>query len=144
MLAEYILYFLENYDEDIENIFVAETEDLEQKICYELTKACEGVDRSKKEKEEMDVRINDRKQPVQSSGESGPQMMNVNINEEGAADKLINQINNAIKEKKSNEIKEDEDEEDEDSEENLTDNIMNEEKTELWDSQLQYIIEDLH
>lgn len=142
-------YLIENYDEDIENIFVAETEDLEQKICYELTKACVGVDRSKKEKEELEVKVNDRKQPLHqrpASSEdkeatSGPQTLNVNINEEGAADKLISQITNAIKNKKTNEIKEDEEDDDDDNEdddneddgeenENLTDN-MNEEKTEL-------------
>ena len=141
-------HFLEHYDEDIENIFVAETDKLEQKICYELTKACEGVDRSKKEKEQLEVKINDKKQTVQRgplpseerAKDSGPEMFNVNINEKGAAEKLVSQINKAISEDKQNEINEDEDDESEDDEsegdeseddtKNLTDNI-DEDKTEL-------------
>lgn len=92
-------FCLENYDEEIENILVEQKDvDFEQKICFELTKACEGVDRTKKEKEELEVNINDKKQKVQSG--NGPEHFHVNINEEGAAEKLVNQINMAVGEKK--------------------------------------------
>ena len=94
---------LENYDEDIENTLVGESGDFEQKICYKLTEACEGVDRTKKEKEELEVNINDEKQKLQTgSAKKEPEPYHVNINEEGAAAKLVNQINMAIKDKKNN------------------------------------------
>lgn len=83
------VFIAENYDEEIENILVAESGDFEQKICYKLTEACKGVDRSKTEKEEMEVNINDKKQNIPS----------ININEEGAVEKVVNQINMAANNK---------------------------------------------
>ena len=144
-------FLIENYDEEIENSLVSESGDFEQKICYELTEACKGVDRTKKEKEELEVNINDKKQKLETgSAENDPEQFNVNINEEGEAEKLVNQINMAIKNKKNdgddddggkddetdsddeNYIDEDADLGDENDEdiENLTDNLEDT-KTEL-------------
>ena len=110
-----------------------ETKNLEKKICYKLTKACEGVDRTKKVKEELEVNINDRKQKVSqgSASQKEPETMHVDINDKGAADRLVQKINEAVKNKKQNEVGEgdlDDDEEMED--ENLTDKPDND-KTEL-------------
>jgi phosphopantothenoylcysteine synthetase/decarboxylase len=110
---------------------VGESGDFEQKICYEMTEACKGVDRTKKEKEEMEVNINDKKQKLQTgSAKQDPEQFNVNINEEGAAAKLVDQINMAIKNKKnvggdSDDEDDDDDEDDEDSD-NKIDEDLNE------------------
>ncbi len=79
---------------------VGESGDFEKKICYELTDACTGVDRTKKEKEELEVNINDKKQKLET-GRSKDDPEQFNVNEEGAASKLVDQINMAIKNKKS-------------------------------------------
>ena len=137
-------FLIENYDEEIENSLVSESGDFEQKICYELTEACKGVDRTKKEREELEVNINDKKQKLETgSSEKDPEQFNVNINEEGAAEKLVNQINMAVKNKKNggdddaesddeNKIDEDADLDDDNDEdiENLADNLEDT-KTEL-------------
>ena len=137
-------FLIENYDEEIENSLVSESGDFEQKICYELTEACKGVDRTRKEKEELEVNINDKKQKLETgSSEKDPEQFNVNINEEGAAEKLVNQINMAVKNKKNggdddaesddeNKIDEDADLDDDNDEdiENLADNLEDT-KTEL-------------
>ena len=137
-------FLIENYDEEIENSLVSESGDFEQRICYELTEACKGVDRTKKEKEELEVNINDKKQKLETgSSDKDPEQFNVNINEEGAAEKLVNQINMAVKNKKNggdddaesddeNKIDEDADLDDDNDEdiENLADNLEDT-KTEL-------------
>ena len=132
---------------------VAGAKDFEDKICYELTEACIGVDRTKKEKEELEVNINNEKQKLQTgSAKEGPEKFHVNINEEGAAAKLVDQIKMAVKNKKSdssegdgkdsdddddddddddNEIDEEEDDDDDEEDiENLTDKLKDS-KTEL-------------
>ena len=130
--------YLENYDEEIESKLVGESKDFEQKICYELTEACKGVDRSKKEKEELEVNINNEKQTLKSGSEkkdSEPDQFNVNINEEGAAEKLVNQINMAIKDKKPNNDGDDDegdDDERDDDERDDDDNEVEDEKYRGW------------
>ena len=98
--------------------------DFEKEICYKLTKACKGVDRSKKEKEELEVNINNEKQKLQTGKVEEPEKFHVDINEEGAAKKLVDQINMAVKNKKNvgdsdddDDDDEDDDDEDEDDEE---------------------------
>ena len=86
----------EKYEEDIEQLLIEKTGDsAEQKVCYKLTKACEGVDRTKKEKEDMDVRFNGQKQEVKNKPQKdndGIHRMNVDINDPGAAARLAEQI----------------------------------------------------
>ncbi|XP_028395602.1 glutamic acid-rich protein-like [Dendronephthya gigantea] len=147
-------YLIENYDEEIEGIMLDEgkSEYFEKKICFELSEACKGVDRTKKEKEELEVNINDKKQKIHT-GDPKKEMeqFNVDINEEGAAEKLVNQINMAIKDKEGtgggdddndnddndddNEIDDDDDSDmdnvDTDEVENLTDKFEKDTKTEL-------------
>jgi hypothetical protein len=110
---------------------VGESGDFEQKICYEMTEACKGVDRTKKEKEEMEVNINDKKQKLQTgSAKKEPEQFNVNINEEGAAAKLVDQINMAIKNKKNvggdSDAEDDDDDEDDEDNDNKIDEDLNE------------------
>lgn len=62
-----------------------------------MTKACEGVDRTKKEKEDLNVNFNNQKQKVtmggaQQQADDGIQRMNVDINDPGAAERLAEQI----------------------------------------------------
>ena len=62
-----------------------------------MTKACEGVDRTKKEKEDLSVKFNNQKQKVtmggaQQQADDGIQRMNVDINDPGAAERLAEQI----------------------------------------------------
>ena len=62
-----------------------------------MTKACEGVDRTKKEKEDLNVKFNNQKQKVtmggaQQQADDGIQRMNVDINDPGAAERLAEQI----------------------------------------------------
>ena len=97
-----LLSHVETYDEEIEDILMDDSEDFENKICYELTEACKGVDRSKKEKEELEVNINNEKQKLQTGRvDKEPDKFHVDINEKGAAKKLVDQINMAIKDKKN-------------------------------------------
>ena len=97
-----LLSGVETYDEEIEDILMDDSEDFENKICYELTEACKGVDRSKKEKEELEVNINNEKQKLQTGRvDKEPDKFHVDINEKGAARKLVDQINMAIKDKKN-------------------------------------------
>ena len=91
----------EKYEEDIERLLIERTGDSEKEVCYELTKACDGVDRTKKEKEDVDVRINDQKQEVKTGktlkqDDDGIHRMNVDINDPGAAARLAEQIKQQI------------------------------------------------
>lgn len=82
------IFLSENYDEDIEQLFSRKESDLEKKICYDVTKACEGVDRSKKEKEDMDVNVNGQEQ----QSNDGINRLNVDINDPNSASRLAEQI----------------------------------------------------
>ena len=78
-------------------MLVRKEEETEYKVCYELTKACEGLDRSKKEKEEMDVRFNNEPQQVQrgkplQEDDDGINRINVDINDPKSAERLAEQI----------------------------------------------------
>ena len=87
---------LERHEEDIELLLQKkDVPDKEKAICYELSKACEGVDRSEKPKEPMDVRVNDEKQDIQQ-GADGINRMNVDINDPNAAKRLADQIKNQL------------------------------------------------
>lgn len=87
---------LERHEEEIEVLLQKkDVPDKEKAICYELSKACEGVDRSEKPKEPMDVRINDEKQEIQQ-GADGINRMNVDINDPNAAKRLADQIKNQL------------------------------------------------
>jgi len=90
-------FLIEKYEEDIEQLLIEKTGDFENEVCYKMTKACEGVDRSKKEKEDVDVRFNDQKQTVKTEkppkkDDDGIHRMNVDINDPGAAARLAEQI----------------------------------------------------
>ncbi|XP_001640330.2 serine/threonine-protein phosphatase 4 regulatory subunit 2 [Nematostella vectensis] len=95
-------FIMDKFDEDIESVLIKKDPDPEKTICYEVTKACEGVDRTKKEKEEMDVRINDKKQNIkQQQPDDGIQRMNVDINDPNSASRLAEQIKQQIAEQQA-------------------------------------------
>lgn len=90
-------FLIENYEEEIEQFLSKNSKDSEKGICYKMTKACEGVDRTKKEKEDLNVKFNNQKQKVtmggaQQQADDGIQRMNVDINDPGAAERLAEQI----------------------------------------------------
>ena len=80
----------ENYDEDIEQVFARREADPEKNICYDLTLACEGVDRTKKEKEDVNANVNGQQQ--NTGQDDGIQRMNVDINDPSSASRLAEQI----------------------------------------------------
>lgn len=120
-------FLIEKYEEELEQLLTKQSADYEKEVCYELTKACEGVDRSKKEKEEMDVRFNDQKQEVKKEkstpqkDDDGIQRMNIDINDPGAAKRLADQIKMQVAQQQAmgggSDDEDDEDDEDEDEEE---------------------------
>ena len=93
-------FFTEKYEEDIEQLLMDKVDNTEQEVCYKLTKACEGVDRSKKEKEPLDYRFNNQPQQVKtesaSKDDDGIHRMNVDINDPGAAERLAEQIKSQL------------------------------------------------
>ena len=93
-------FFPEKYEEDIEQLLMDKVDNTEQEVCYKLTKACEGVDRSKKEKESLDYRFNNQPQQVKtesaSKDDDGIHRMNVDINDPGAAERLAEQIKSQL------------------------------------------------
>ena len=93
-------FFTEKYEEDIEQLLMDKVDNTEQEVCYKLTKACEGVDRSKKEKESLDYRFNNQPQQVKtesaSKDDDGIHRMNVDINDPGAAERLAEQIKSQL------------------------------------------------
>ena len=100
-MISFLLVYAEKYEEDIEQLLIEKTGDFENEVCYKMTKACEGVDRSKKEKEDVDVRFNDQKQTVKTEkppkkDDDGIHRMNVDINDPGAAARLAEQIKQQI------------------------------------------------
>lgn len=65
-------YFLiENHEEDLEASLIKERQDVEQHICFALSKACEGIDRGSKKKP-SDVVDNDLVSGVGSSMKVDP------------------------------------------------------------------------
>ena len=84
----------EKYEEDIEEMLIDKVEGTERKVCYELTKACDGVDRTKKDKDKLDFRFNGQKQEVKH--DDGIQRMNVDINDPGAAERVAEQIRSQL------------------------------------------------
>ncbi|CAH3137260.1 unnamed protein product [Pocillopora meandrina] len=93
-------FLIEKYEEDIEKLLMDKVDNTEQEVCYKLTKACEGVDRSKKEKESLDYRFNNQPQQVKtesaSKDDDGIHRMNVDINDPGAAERLAEQIKSQL------------------------------------------------
>lgn len=79
---------------------IEKADNTEQEVCHRLTKACEGVDRSKKEKEPLDYRFNNQPQDVKTESapkdDDGIQRMNVDINDPGAAERLAEQIKSQL------------------------------------------------
>ena len=66
-----------------------------------MTKACEGVDRTKKEKEDLKFKYNNQEQKLTTGGapqqnDDGIQRMNVDINDPGAAERLAEQIKQQV------------------------------------------------
>lgn len=96
----FLFFFPEKYEEDIEQLLMDKVDNTEQEVCYKLTKACEGVDRSKKEKEPLDYRFNNQPQQVKtesaSKDDDGIHRMNVDINDPGAAERLAEQIKSQL------------------------------------------------
>lgn len=116
-----LFFFTEQYEEDIEKLLIQKVEDTEQEICYKLTRACEGVDRSVKPKEQLEYSFNGQKQeiktePVQKE-DDGIQRMNVDINDPGAAERLAEQIKSQLGQQAMGGGDEDDDEEEEEEEE---------------------------
>lgn len=93
-------FLIEKYEEDIEQLLMDKVDNTEQEVCYKLTKACEGVDRGKKEKEPLDYRFNNQPQQVKtestSKDDDGIHRMNVDINDPGAAERLAEQIKSQL------------------------------------------------
>ncbi|KAJ7386215.1 hypothetical protein OS493_010609 [Desmophyllum pertusum] len=93
-------FLIEKYEEDIEELLTRKVKDSEQEVCHKLTKACEGVDRTKKDKEPIDYRFNNEKQEVHTQAppkeDDGIQRMNVDINDPGAAERLAEQIKSQL------------------------------------------------
>lgn len=93
-------FLIEKYEEDIEQLLMDNVDNSEQEVCYKLTKACEGVDRSKKEKEPLNYRFNNQPQEVKtesaSKDDDGIHRMNVDINDPGAAERLAEQIKSQL------------------------------------------------
>ena len=92
-----LLVNTEKYEEEIEQLLIGKVEDTEQEICYKLSRACEGVDRSVKPKEPFEYSFNNMKQEVKRKPpppqeDDGIQRMNVDINDPGAAERLAEQI----------------------------------------------------
>ncbi|XP_015750956.1 PREDICTED: uncharacterized protein LOC107330939 [Acropora digitifera] len=88
-------FLIENYEEEIEQFLSKNSRDSEKGVCYKMTKACEGVDRTKKEKEDLNVKFNNQKVTMggaQQQADDGIQRMNVDINDPGAAERLAEQI----------------------------------------------------
>ena len=137
------VYFIytEKYEEDIERLLIENKGDSEKEVCFELTKACEGVDRTKKEKEDVDVRFNDQKQDVKTGklkqDDDGVHRMNVDINDPGAAARLAEQIKQQIGQGAMGGEGYDDDDDDDDEEEDDSDDDekgetqSSEKKTEL-------------
>ena len=98
--GNFFFFFTEKYEEDIEQLLMDKVDNTEQEVCYKLTKACEGVDRSKKEKEPLDYRFNNQPQQVKtesaSKDDDGIHRMNVDINDPGAAERLAEQIKSQL------------------------------------------------
>lgn len=94
------MFYSEKYEEDIEQLLMDNVDNSEQEVCHKLTKACEGVDRSKKEKEPLNYRFNNQPQEVKtesaSKDDDGIHRMNVDINDPGAAERLAEQIKSQL------------------------------------------------
>ena len=143
VFLRFFLIWTEKYEEELEQLLTKQSADYEKEVCYELTKACEGVDRSKKEKEEMDVRFNDQKQEVKTEkstpkkDDDGIQRMNIDINDPGAAKRLADQIKMQVAQQQAmgggsdDEDDEDDEDEDEEEDEDKDDSSKNKKKTEL-------------
>ena len=91
----------DKYEEEIEQLLIKRAEDTEQEICYKLSKACEGVDRSVKPKEPFEYSFNNMRQKVKREPpppqeDDGIQRMNVDINDPGAAERLADQIKSQL------------------------------------------------
>ena len=67
LICYYCFHYTERHEEDIETAFAERKENLENLICYEISKACEGVDRTKKPKDYsgIDLTTNGEKQKVE-------------------------------------------------------------------------------
>lgn len=131
----------ENYEEEIEALLIRKETETEQKVCYALTQACEGVDRSKKPKEKLDFRYNDQPQEMQKEEapekpDDGINRINVDINDPKSAERLAEQIKQQLGQQalggqnEGDDDDDDEDDEDEDDEREGEDDDddLNEEK----------------
>ena len=90
-------------------------------MCYTLTRACEGVDRSVKAKEPFEYSFNNQKQEIKTEPppqeDDGIQRMNVDINDPGAAERLAEQIKSQLGQQAMGGGDEDDDEDEEEEEE---------------------------
>ena len=135
VFLHFFFVWTEKYEEELEQLLTTKSADYEKEVCYELTKACEGVDRSKKEKEEMDVRFNDQKQEVKTEkstpkkDDDGIQRMNIDINDPGAAKRLADQIKMQVAQQQAMGGGSDDDEDDEDEDEEEDEDEDNSSKT---------------
>ncbi|XP_068761439.1 uncharacterized protein [Montipora capricornis] len=143
-------FLLENYEEEIEQLLTKNSKDSETNVCYKMTKACEGVDRTKKEKEDLKFKYNNQEQKLTTGGapqqnDDGIQRMNVDINDPGAAKRLAEQIKQQVgqggfgagggndddDEEDEEEEEEEEEEEDDDSKDTESDGEKKEDGTKL-------------
>ena len=129
-----LLVNTEKYEEEIEQLLIEKVEDTEQEICYKLSKACEGVDRSVKAKEPFEYSFNNMKQEVKRKPpppqeDDGIQRMNVDINDPGAAERLAEQIKSQLGQQAmgGGEDEDDAEEEEEEEEEGAGEEVTGEE-----------------
>lgn len=136
-LITVLLVDTEKYEEDIEQLLIERVEDTEQEICYKLSRACEGVDRSVKAKEPFEYSFNNMRQKVKTESppppqeDDGIQRMNVDINDPGAAERLAEQIKSQLGQQAmgggEDGDEDDEEEEEEEEEEGAGEEVTGEE-----------------
>lgn len=127
----------DKYEEEIEQLLIKRAEDTEQEICYKLSKACEGVDRSVKPQEPFEYSFNNMRQKVKREPpppqeDDGIQRMNVDINDPGAAERLADQIKSQLGQQamgggEDGDEEDDEEEEEEEEEEGAGVEVTDEE-----------------
>jgi len=130
-------FLIDKYEEEIEQLLIKRAEDTEQEICYKLSKACEGVDRSVKPKEPFEYSFNNMRQKVKREPpppqeDDGIQRMNVDINDPGAAERLADQIKSQLGQQamgggEDGDEEDDEEEEEEEEEEGAGVEVTDEE-----------------
>lgn len=119
---------------------IVKAEDTEQEICYKLSRACEGVDRSVKPQEPFEYSFNNMKKEVKRKPpppqeDDGIQRMNVDINDPGAAERLAEQIKSQLGQQAmggGEDGDDDDEEEEEEEEEGAGEEVTGEDETQSF------------